>query len=195
MISDKVLVAGVIVLVLLVVLVILGRVITKRGRNRELREYASNKKREEMLDQVILNVYDKKEGAKSESVPYDVDYSESSEKQKPDRGKAVNAGGLMLQLTEHSELSVRKHVLNPEQVIRIGSKLNENDILVSDADDVQCEIFLYDGQVWIREVGSQRKTILKRRKNRAYVTQNGVKLLSGDCIFVGNIYFEVALIK
>ena len=192
MIQTKFLVIGGGTLLIAVILFLVTKWKKKYDKKRELKIHAEDRLREEMLDHVILNAEDRG-GEKTESVPYDVDYSKHTLNLSKEK-RIDHMSETMIQLTEHSELSSRKHVLNPRQVIRIGSGINRNDIVVQHIDEVQCEIFLYRAQIWIRNLGMREQVILKRKKKKAYITRNGVQLYSGDVIILGDIYIDVIII-
>ena len=182
------------ILLFILILYTYVRIVKKQNRKKELQTLADDKKREEMLDNIILNAHSKDRVAMAESVPYEVDYSSGGNKTSGKSKKGKKPDAYMLQLTEHSELSMRKHVVNPRNVVRIGSRANENTIIVSDVGGTQCEIFLYQNNVWIRDVGEYKMVIVKRKRNRAYASEQGIQLKSGDIILVGKTSFDVEFI-
>jgi pSer/pThr/pTyr-binding forkhead associated (FHA) protein len=129
--------------------------------------------------------------------PYDVDYSNSGSSKNEDNNVKDGKKQAMLQLIERTELSKRKFILNPYSVIRIGSDIEGNDITVHAAgvSPHQCEIFAVDNKIYIRNLGSPNRTILKRKKESAIVDDKGVRLLSKDKIVVGTVIYDVSVIN
>lgn len=180
-------------IVAVIVLTLLIRLIKKARKKKELRIIAEDKMREDMLDGMIQNSYAGKNSIKNISVPYEVDYSQAN--QKSNRLAPENRSCFALQLIEHNQLSMRKHMVNLEKSVRIGSMTENNTIIVPEAAPCQCEVFQYKDGVYIRNVSSFKSTQVKRGKVSAYVDNNGTKLQSGDKIIIGKIYFDVKIIR
>lgn len=171
----------------------------RRQQHKEVSQAAADRVRDENLNNVILNSYDTSKRQKEVYVPYDVDYGKGdSEKQSPiKKAEELSAKQTMIQLVEKTELSTRKFVLNPAKVIRIGSDLQENDISIL-ADDIaphQCEIFSVRDRVFIRNVSSGLHTIIKRKRETAFVDEKGIRLLSGDTIILGKVTYDIMIIN
>lgn len=170
----------------------------RRTRKKELHRAAADRARDENLNQVILNVQHFKEENKSMKSPYEVDYGNGS-REKSKRENAESPKGkmpTMIQLIENTELSTRKFVLNPAKGISIGSGLTDNDIVVSGSniEEYQCEIFLAQGKIYIRNTGNKERTIIRRKKEQVIVDRKGIRLLTGDVILIGKITYEVTII-
>lgn len=161
----------------------------KRQRKRELLELAENRRREEALDAVISNGTSTREDKYFESVPYEVDYSKSAAKAEKTVPK------VMVQLIEHNELSIRKHMLSLDKSIRIGSSENDNTIVLQAADSMQCELFAYKDGVFLRNLGKKNRTVLKRGKKNVFAEENGMKLQNQDQIIIGNTYFDITILR
>lgn len=167
------------------------RLLKRNSREKELRQKAQDRQREETLDLVLLNPQQGQ--AAAGSVPYEVDYAGN------DKGMDLSgrrtADQIMVQLTEHNELSRRKHMMSLEKNIRIGSGGEGNSIVAAGAGPCQCELFQYQSDVYVRDVGERRMTVLQRKKQKVYVEQNGIQLRTGDRIILGNVFFDVTIIK
>ena len=166
----------------------------RNKRKKKLREIAEDKIREDTLDGIIQNTYQGKSHMRTTSVPYEVDYSQISQNAKGSAAADASAH-LTIQLVEYNELSVRKHMLNLDKSIRIGSALKGNTITVSGIEPYQCEIFEYQENVYIRDIAVHGRTKIKRKRKSAYVDRNGTKLRDGDNILIGEIYIELKIIK
>ena len=179
--------------VLLFVLLIILAITSKK--RKELQERALNKRREEALERVLRNQdhQENEKNRKVSNVPYAVDYSKSIS---PRQGKTqTEPGKLMIQLIAHSELSVQRYMLNPADGIVIGREKGQNSIVVTDPTVAkrQCEIFFADGAVYLRDISSSSRTMIRRKKNTTYANSQGIKLLTGDRIYIGNMIFDITL--
>ncbi len=183
---------------LIIASVFIIRALIRRGvKNKDFRRAAEDKLRDENLNSVILNSH-AGGGLKEVHTPYDVDYSKPSGNVRTDGGPDGGAGRhMMVQLVERTELSTRKFMLNPAKGIKIGSDLQGNDITVM-AEGVsprQCEIFSAGDKVYVRSLGGENRTIIRRKKERAIVGQNGVRLLTNDIIILGKASYEITISK
>lgn len=186
------------IIFVLIFIIVLKKVAAKTVKKKELRRAAADKLRDENLNRVILNAYQEKEKQKEIHKPYDVDYgSRGTDDSKKNRRDERDAGDrLMIQLIEKTELSARKFVLNPAKIIRIGSDLQNNDIVVfsENVSPRQCEIFSAMDKVFIRNTGEKCKTVIKRKKEQAIVDNRGIRLLSGDVVILSNVSYDVTII-
>lgn len=186
-----------IIILLLVGITLLRKFMQKKQKNKELRQAAEDKLRDENLNNVILNNHAGSNRPREVHVPYDVDYSNlggEGNKNLLDNSKRKD-GQVMLQLVEKTELSTRKFMLNPIKKIRIGSDLQDNDISVlsEGVSSHQCEIFSVGDKIFIRNLSHENQTILKRKKEQAIVDEKGLRLLSNDKIILGSVVYEVTI--
>ncbi|MBR6770711.1 MAG: FHA domain-containing protein [Lachnospiraceae bacterium] len=176
------------VVLVIIFLIRLGRV---RSRKNELKRLAEDRNREETLDNILRNDKIERREMASKSVPYEVNYSNKNKKESKER----ESRKIMIQLIEHNELSIRKHILSPENVIQIGSHPKGDSILVADVSPCQCQIFCYQDEIYIRDVGERKLTMLKRGKKKVFADGNGTSLKTGDQIILGKVFFDFTLIK
>lgn len=184
-------------LLTLVLIILIKKAFAEGAKNKELKQAAADKIRDENLNHVILNVRQEKEKLKEIYKPYDVNYSRVNE----DSGKKSRKGDwedgqLMIQLIERTELSTRKFVLNPAKIIRIGSDLQSNDIVVfsENISPRQCEIFSAMDKVFIRNVGNKCQTVIRRKKTQAVADERGIRLLTGDVVALSGVTYDITLI-
>ena len=185
------------VILAVIVIIILRKLLKRNERNKELKIAAEDKRRDENLNNVILNSRVDKDNLKEIHTPYDVDYSNpNGENVKTYSNELENEDNqIMLQLIEKTELSTRKFMMNPAKRIKIGSDLQGNDITVM-ADGIsphQCEIFLVNDKVYIRNLGQRNRTIVRRKKEQAIVDENGLRLLSNDTVILGNASYDITI--
>lgn len=185
----KILVAACIVTALVVVVL---AVLLKRynSRRRTLKDLAEDKLRDEALNSAIENkaVYQGKiSHAGNSQKPIEVNYSENLA-----RGGKV---GGMLQIVEHSGISVKKYVLDPSVPITVGRE-KDNVICINERtlSGRHCEIFAYQKGIYVRDLGSSNHTVIVRERESAYADGNGVRIKTGDRIQMGNVFLDITVI-
>ena len=187
-----------ILLLLVVGSVLLKEVIRQNQKRKELSQAAEDKLRDENLNHVILNSDIGKERLKEVYKPYDVDYSNPNADKKVS-GKNIKKGEnhVMVQLIERTELSTRKFMMNPVKSIHIGSDSQNNDIavLAENISPCQCEIFSVKDKVFIKNLSSDNRTIIRRKKEQAIADEKGIRLLSGDIIILGQVSYDITIIN
>ncbi len=193
MLMQYVKLAAIILLAIVAIVLIVKLIKTllaNRKRKAEMREAADKHQREESLDQLILNA-NYHADIKKMSNPYDVSYSQAVQDQHLTIGE-----GLMVSLEEKNSLSEKKYVLGTKKLIRIGSGIKENDIIIQEkgAALIQCEIFASGEKIFIRNRGTAINTILQRKKERAIVDERGLRLLTGDMIHIGSVEYKVTIL-
>lgn len=189
--SKLIIIIAIAIVALIVVIAILKKWFKYVSHKKEIQEEARNRIREESLDQMILNVHNPNVNYKQENHPYDISYESGNAIKRREQSKQ-----LMVRLEEKNELSTKKFMLNPANIIRIGSNVVGNDIIVAGdkISEYQCEIFQMDRKVFLRDKDSGFPTILKRKRDKVVVDTNGIRLLSGDVIMLGKITYKVTLI-
>ena len=185
------------IILAVIVIIILKKLLKRNERNKELKIAAEDKRRDENLNNVILNSYAGRDSLKEVHTPYDVDYSSPNGENVKAYSNELKSDNnqLMLQLIERTELSTRKFMLNPAKKIKIGSDLQGNDITVM-AEGIsphQCEIFSINDKVYIRNLGQGNRTIVRRKKEQAIVDENGLRLLSNDTVILGNASYDITI--
>lgn len=190
---------SVILFLLIMGIIFLKKIVCRRRKNREIEQAAADKIRDENLNNVILNNCAKDSNLKEIYKPYDVDYSNPNDEHGKDSTKYEKKADnhIMVQLIEKTELSTRKFMMNPIKKICIGSSLQDNDITVM-AEGIsphQCEIFSGRNNVYIKNLSSENRTIIKRKKERAIVDERGVRLLSNDVVILGCVSYEITIIN
>lgn len=178
--------SGVVSLILLIILIV--RIKKRKNREEEIRSRARDKIREEALDRVILNEKAEIKNLKAESekpfeVKYDVDPA------KKDDGKK-----LMLRIEEISELSVRQYMLDPANLISIGSA-KDNSIVISGIDTRHCEIGKHGKTLYIKNKGKDNSVYLLRKKKKVIVDSRKLELLDGDEIQIAAVRLKVIFVK
>ncbi len=189
------------VIIILILLIFLKIRLSRSAQNKAMAIQAGDKLREEALDRVLLNESAGAQEAETFSAkPFEVSYGEQGAA-KAQAGQAKKRKKaplkLMVQITEKSELSVRKYMFDPRQGIRIGSRKGKNNIVVvnPEVDEIQCELLEHEGRIYMRNTGGSGKVTLARGGQRAYVEKKAVEIKSGDEILLGNMVFRVDFIK
>lgn len=187
-----------ILLVLVVGIVFLKEVIRRNQKKKELSQAAEDKLRDENLNHVILNSDIGNEQVKEVYKPYDVDYSNpNADKKVSVKNTKKGENHVMVQLIERTELSTRKFMMNPVKKIHIGSDSQNNDIAVlsENISPCQCEIFSVRDKVFIKNLSSDNRTIIRRKKEQAIVDEKGIRLISGDIVILGKVSYDITIIN
>lgn len=187
-----------IIILIAISIILLKKIFRRNQKNKELAQAAADKIRDENLNNAILN-NSTRNGAKEVYKPYDVDYSNTNgENNKGTRERdKMGESHVMIRLVEKTELSTRKFMLNPMKKIHIGSDLQDNDIVVltEGVSLHQCEIFSVGDKVYIKNLSSENKTIIKRKKEQAIVDEKGIRLLSNDEVILGCVSYDITIIN
>lgn len=95
------------------------RLLRRQSKKKEIDRAASDRLRDENLNQIILNNHTG--GVENREIykPYDVDYNGEGSGGLDNMN--VKAGQTMIQLVEHTRLSTRKYVLNPAKKSVLGA--------------------------------------------------------------------------
>ena len=185
--------SGVAVLILLVTLIII--INSKKKKRQQLDQLVQDKERVKILDNMILNpkaqVEDLKAGSEK---PYEVQYNSTNK----EKSNVARRHSIMLKIEEISALSNRKYMLDPGELITIGSA-KDNTIELTDAmiDAKQCEIGLYERDnklPYLQNIGS-RRVILLRKKEWINVGTDRIVLMNGDIIEMGQVRLRISIIK
>lgn len=196
---TKLQIVGIVVLVVIIAIIIISRINKKRKAKKEMAMHAEDKLREQALDRVILNPdAPKTVQTQNQATPFSVTYDANNvQHDKMSNFAMAGSNKIMVQLTENSELSAKKYMLDPAYGINIGSREGENHIVLNDiyVDPVQCNIAEYEGKIYMRNAGNSGKLVLVRGSERAYVERNAVELRTGDFIVISQTMFRVDLIK
>ena len=145
----KIIVAAVVAVILLIVLIV--KLKKRQARIRAIRSKAEDKRREERLNQLILNPNARTGELQAQSEkPYAVHYGVA------DEGRAAKQKRWMLQIEEHSEISVRSFMLDPSNPITIGSG-KENTVVLPGAMRPACACLKCTGTGSISPHARQRR--------------------------------------
>lgn len=195
--NQKSLITVGILIVVFLIICFLKQMIKKSQKRKEIKRAAEDRVRDENLNSIILNNHGNANDNREIYKPYDVDYSngEQGNVNKNSSGSVMDSQQIMIQLIEKTELSTRKFLLNPAKKIKIGSDLQNNDIsvLAEGISPHQCEIFAVGNKVYIRNTGDKYKTIIRRKKEQAFVDDKGIRLLSNDIIILGKVTYDVTI--
>lgn len=195
--NQKSLITVGILIVVFLIICFFKQMIKKSQKRKEIKRAAEDRVRDENLNSIILNNHGNAKDNREIYKPYDVDYSngEQGNVNKNSSGSVMDSQQIMIQLIEKTELSTRKFLLNPAKKIKIGSDLQNNDIsvLAEGISPHQCEIFAVGNKVYIRNTGDKYKTIIRRKKEQAFVDDKGIRLLSNDIIILGKVTYDVTI--
>lgn len=191
--AKQVIIIIICVCVILLLLVFKTLLVNYR-KKQKLSELAKQKIRDSELNKAISNKSKNVNIGTGKDIPYEVDYA------KTHRGikKKINITyKWMIQLVEKSELSERRYMLDLDNEIEIGSQRDQNSITVCEPSVARkhCCIFVHQEKVFIKNLDSENKTIITRKKSQTALGENAVEILSGDSIQLGNVQFGITIIK
>jgi hypothetical protein len=168
----------------------LGCFYKRLREKREIRQAAEKQLREESLNRMILNDNSLGTDQKNAHNPYEVRYEN-----RPGVQTQAEKARMLVSLEEKNELSVKKFVLDPANIIHIGSSLWGNEIVVQGEGigEFHCEIFSDGGKVYVRSRQPGCTTVLLRKKERALVDGQGLRILTGDKILIGKVSYRIIL--
>lgn len=156
----------------------------KKGQRQQYEQ----KVKQEALDKALKNNYAGREMSKT------AQRAESVESLLNREEEAFKPGTIVVKLTVMGQ-EEKSYVVNPENPVFIGNKEYENDIVLKDrgAVPVQGIVFLFEGRVYIKNKNSDGMIRLSRKCNQIQVANRGIRLLTGDQIWFGNVRLLVAL--
>lgn len=107
--------------------------------------------------------------------------------------KIQNGQKLMLYL-KWKDSEKQGYVFDPEKPIWIGREPGSNDICIREeiVSSQHCMLFLYQGEVFLRDMNSRNGTWIRRGLRRRQV-QEAEPVFSGDKIIVGSLAIRVII--
>lgn len=151
----------------------------RRKRRKREAELVQLQNRNDALNEALRNPLIQRMPG-SDGTPVSITWDSESVR---DRGKSGTRE--VIELEELAVYSKKKYVFPSHTPIRIGSGKENNLILQRDGVAAHhCEVLMLGGSPIVRSVGNA-STILKRGKDRASVSENGVYLNQDDHILVG----------
>lgn len=171
------------VLILIAVLVILQRNWKKRQEEKARRD---KRLKDQILAEALKNSRGKRSsfGGKGKAEPLDLNQ---------DPQKNIK-GVIVVQMTMGGNKAER-YAMNPEDHILLGAAEGMNDIVLQDSNiaQQQCDIFMYQEQVYVRNLNSSYPMGLKRGNQRTPVGDRGIRILTGDTLWLGSCQIRIAL--
>lgn len=179
----------------LIVMILLFR--RNQKRKREMRRNVEDKLREEALNRILVGEK-RPSGSSLPSTPFDVKY-DLDQRKKGDpalRNPVVSGKSIMIQLTEQSELSIRKYMFDIQDRITFGT-MTTNDIVVSSSyvSKLQCEILRIGDALFIRNLGQSGKVLLRRKRKHRSVEQEAIRLLDKDALEISEYVYVLKIIS
>ena len=190
---------AVVVVLFVVYIIIHTKNKKKKKRRQEMEQIASDKLREEALDRLILNEKVQNDALRASSEqPYQTWYS-SSMNTDISKNQKYASSKLMLQVEETGIYSKRSYMLDPEQLISIGSgRENTISLPVADIEPVQCEIGTFSSnreRVYVRNLGRPDMVILIRKRKKKPVGLKFTELEDGDVLAMADVRLKFSFIK
>lgn len=201
-----------------IILIRVVRMVTARARRqkeiKKEKEQADRLRRDEALNEEILNPERRPGDVVEQKHPYKVEYSEKG----LDTARSAAAGdpegagmagrragtaapahrqtaGARLKVTEYSGLSRRSYMYRNDETMRVGSMYGKTGILAGDSGDsiLYFEIYPKNNLFYIRSAGGA-KTMISRGKNRREVGSTGLLLYENDRITVMDRVYDISFV-
>ncbi len=185
----KIIVALVVSVILLIILVV--KLKKRQARIRAIRTKAEDKRREERLNKLILNPNARVEDLQAQSEkPYDVRYGVAEDIKAVSKQKHW-----MLQIEEHSEISVRSYMLDPSNPISIGSGKENTVVLPGARHEARvCVIEMHGGKIYLGRTSASEEVSVSRGKKRTGIGGQKLEIHSGDVIEIGSDYLKLTMV-
>lgn len=200
-----------------IILIRVVRMVTARARRqkeiKKEKEQADRLRRDEALNEEILNPDRRPGDVVEQKHPYKVEYSEKG----LDTARSAAAGypegaglsgrrsaaapgrrqtaGARLKVTEYSGLSRRSYMYRNDETMRVGSMYGKTGILAGDPGDsiLYFEIYPKNNLFYIRSAGGA-KTMISRGKDRREVGSTGLLLYENDRISVMDRVYDISFV-
>lgn len=90
----------------------------------------------------------------------------------------------------------KSYIVNPAEHILLGNIENMNDVVLNDNSIAaqQCDIFLHGERVYVRNLNTSKYMVLSRKGGKIAVEEQGIQLLTGDIVYMGNSRIQVTLL-
>lgn len=168
-----------IIIVLIITVNILIRI--RANRLKKLQEAAYEILKEEALNKALQN-------NSSQVLKEDV--------QSRDLNKNYKNQKRMIHLAVVGTKPLISYVFNPEQTVHIGRNKEGNTICLKDTtvSSYHCDIYIENGSVYIKDLGSANRTFIKRRGYLITLDYGESSILqSKDFVIVGGTRFRITL--
>lgn len=89
----------------------------------------------------------------------------------------------------------KSYVVSPEEHVLLGSTEGMNDVVLNDKNIApqQCDIFLHKEHVYVRNLNLERRMVLTRKGGQMELGEQGVQVLTGDILYMGNSRIQITL--
>lgn len=159
----------------------------KRKESREREEQYQKKLKDQVLNEALKNSMAKHNSFAQTSQAAPVEQENPNNRQ-----ISVEQGLIMMRLVVTGERK-ESFVLSPKDGILLGRAKNNNIVLSNEfVANHQCEIFMYQGHTYVRNLCLDNQIILRRKSQQTLVGKNGVQLQTGDQLMIGYYGIQVA---
>jgi len=172
--------------VLLLLLLVAGIHVWRSGKKEKQKKY-DQKLREQALTEALKNGRGKKNG-------FQDDHQAQSMEQVIENEHLIERNQVVVRLTVSGRQN-SDYILSPEKHILIGSAPGMNEIVL-DGDGIaqrQCDIFLHNNRVYIKNLYPACQVVLRRKNRQTTLTGQAVRMITGDKIIVGSCKISVSM--
>lgn len=176
------------VVVVVSIIAILKRHLSKKRDEKAIREISEDRFREERLNEMIIN--QAAGWSRPVSKPHQINYEQ------PQSIPALDYCPVM-EIVETTELSSKQYVFRMTHAICIGSDKTSNEIVIESPETVNdsFELFLAGTDIFVRCKTGNGYAEIVRKRSRAVIDTNGIKIKSGDKLVIGKYTYHLTVIQ
>lgn len=158
-----------------------------RSKKKEERRQYEQKLKDQALTESLKNSRGRKNG-------FQDDHQAQSMDQVIENERLIERNRMIVRLT----VSGRKncdYILSPEKHILIGKAPGMNEIILDNENiaQQQCDIFLYNDRVYIKNLYPAIPVVLRRGSSQMTLGQQAVRVITGDWIQIGGSRITVSV--
>lgn len=161
-------------------------ILNKRKKAKEENEEYQKKLKNEALNEALKNSIAHHNAFSKEKQATPIGGTNSNEQQ-----ENMRQGLLLMRVMLMSDGS--SYVVSLQERVSLGSAAGQNDIVLQGETVAphQCEYFMYQGHVFVRNLSPGNPVILRRKKNQASVDERGIQILTGDEMIIGGYRIQI----
>lgn len=156
---------------------------------KEKKQQYEQRMKDQALTEALKNNFGRRNAFRKQESVMPLEKADSLKNEQTD-----NKGLLVMKLTVlgHDRES---YVVNPEEHVLLGRTEGMNDIILNDKNIApqQSDIFLYKNHIYVRNLEYSFPVAVGRKGGRTAVGEQGVRLLTGDIIYMGSSRIQVAI--
>lgn len=156
---------------------------------KEKRQLYDQRMRDQALTEALKNNFGRRNAFRKQEKVTSLEKADSLKNEQMDKKDLLV---MKLTVLGHEKES---YVVNPEEHVLLGRTEGMNDIILNDKNIAhqQSDIFLYKNHIYIRNLECSFPVVVGRKGGRTAVGEQGVRLLTGDIIYMGSSRIQVTI--